>query len=116
MNGPQKIDLENLGGGAAKELFQRELERVIKNIEDINTPAKEAREINLKVIFKPNDQRDAGIVELKCTSKLSGTRAETVPMLMIKENGKEVMYQQVYKQAALDFDDYVVPLKGEENA
>ena len=41
----EKINLSNLGNGAAKELFERELDRVLKDILDPNTEATAQREI-----------------------------------------------------------------------
>src|SRR5207244_5955141 len=64
------VSLATLAGGAAVELFQKELDQVVRNIADVNTDPKAAREINLKVKITPSDERDVGDVIVTCASKL----------------------------------------------
>jgi hypothetical protein len=113
----EKITLENLGAGAAIELFNRELTEVIKNIEDVNIPAKVAREINLKIIITPTEQRDSGFIEIKCSSKIVGTKGLSVPIMFGTEKGKTVIYQMIPEQGNLDLGQNVSPIgKGTANA
>lgn len=48
-----QMTLANLGGGAAVERFQEELQKVITNILDPNTEAQAKRSVVLKVTIKP---------------------------------------------------------------
>ena len=54
--GPMNFD--NIGGGAAREKFEDELVKVLKNCLDPNTPPKKRRTIIMRVDITPNEQRD----------------------------------------------------------
>ncbi len=66
-----EITLTNLGGGAAIEKFQEELEKVIKNILDPNTDPKAKREVNLKVIIQPNAERNWVAIKIEALAKVA---------------------------------------------
>ncbi len=51
----EKVSLVNINGGAAVEMFDHELEKVMANISDINT-GMGARSVTLKVTIKPSDE------------------------------------------------------------
>lgn len=70
----EPLSLINIGNGAAVQLVEKELERVIKDILDLNTEAKATREVNLKIIFKPDENREIITTGIKATSKLAGSR------------------------------------------
>lgn len=63
------ISLATLNGGAAVEAFDAELRKLVQNIADFNTLARERRSITLKVTFQPSDDRLMGGVKMSCTSK-----------------------------------------------
>ncbi len=66
------VTLEGLGNGAAKELFEAELRRVVENVSDPNTPWKAKRAITLKITISPEgDERTAVGVAISCTSKVA---------------------------------------------
>jgi hypothetical protein len=69
-----RVNLTNLGRGAAVEAFQHELERVLENVKDPNTEPKLIREITLKVKIKPDESRDCGQVSIQASSKLAPVR------------------------------------------
>lgn len=62
-----KIKLDTLAGGAVVERFEEQMQRVIANIDDMNTSAKAPREIVIKIKILPDgDRRSASfIVETK---------------------------------------------------
>jgi len=67
------VDLKNIiKRGAVEEIFTRALQEVAENIADINTPAEEKREIVLKFVFKPLDDRRNVAVLLSSQTKLQG--------------------------------------------
>lgn len=68
------MNLSNIGGGAAMEIFDLELAKVLRNIMDPNTDPKAIREIVIKVRFRPDDDRDLGAVEVVGGSKLEGNK------------------------------------------
>jgi hypothetical protein len=66
-----KVTLADLGDGAMAERFDRELQRVIENIQDLNTTDGK-RKITMTLELKPlDDTRDNIAVQMKCTSTLA---------------------------------------------
>lgn len=105
--GLTELSLETVGGGVAHELFERELKNVLENIDDINTLPKDKRVINLQITFQPTEQRDAGMISVICSSKLAGTKASMTPMNIVKRNGQTIIYQNIVKQAELNFNSAI---------
>lgn len=68
------VSLENLGNGGVIEKFDHELQNVIANILDPNTPQDAKREISVKVTIKPG-KADRGMcsMEIVVASKLAPT-------------------------------------------
>lgn len=67
----ERISLATLMGGLAVERFDDELDKVLANIVDPNTPPTAKRSITLQVSFKPDKGRDLGGVEIAVSSKLA---------------------------------------------
>ena len=65
------LTLANLREGALEEMFQGELEKIIKDIQNPNTDPMDKRSISIKVSFAPfkNNREMCGIV-VSCNSKL----------------------------------------------
>jgi hypothetical protein len=97
----KKVSLSTIGMGAAVELFDKELATVLSDIADINTPAKEMRKIVLEVSILPTENRDMGVIELKCRSKVAGTKPFGTSMFFAREGGKLVAYSNDPKQEEL---------------
>lgn len=72
--GEENVTLVSIGNGAAVELFDRELERVLENIVDPNTEAEAVRKIKIEFVFQPGENRDKGAVLIKATSTLASLR------------------------------------------
>lgn len=64
------LTLATIGCGALEEKFQVELNRVLENIEDLNTEGGK-RTITLKLTFKPNAKRTSADISLQATSSLA---------------------------------------------
>jgi len=71
MTEEKHVSLENLGEGAAKELFDLELSKVLDNIQDENTKANTIRTVTLTLKIKPEDDRSFGQVQIAAISKLA---------------------------------------------
>jgi len=78
MHGFERVTLANLAGGGAEEVFQRELGRVLADIEDPNKRAVAKRKIVLTVDFEPKESRDG------CEAKITyqTTLARPIPTAM----------------------------------
>lgn len=68
------VSLETVAGGAAVELFNAELVKVLANIADPNTDAKAVRVIKLEVRVKPTENREAAQILVAASSKLSASK------------------------------------------
>jgi len=95
------VSLENLGNGAAAEMFAAELERVIANITDPNTKPDAARGITMKMKVKPNKERNYCGVEISCDSKLAPARPFETMFLVGMEKGRAVASEYAPKQGEL---------------
>lgn len=98
-----KVSLENLGKGAARELFDRELCSVIENILDPNTPAEKPRTVTLKMTIKPDKERSAGSVAISCVSKLAAVSQYDTRIYMAFGPDGAMATEHNSKQAQLDF-------------
>lgn len=98
------LSLENMFGGAAVEMFDRQLARVYNNIGDINTDLN-AREITLKVKFTPSKDRSYVVINITCPpAKLSGQEVvETSADLRLDERGRYFARERDVSQLGFEF-------------
>ena len=83
----EKMTLATIGEGAAQELFEEQLQRVLKNISDPNTVQTAARSITLKFVFKPDDDREGSAVQIMASSSLAPDKP--FPCRVMLANGTE---------------------------
>ena len=62
-----KIQLQKLAGGVVQEKFAKAFERVLENMQDVNTPYKDKRKITITLGFTQNEARD----DVKCSIDVS---------------------------------------------
>lgn len=86
----QELTLENLKGGAAGALFQKELQKALENILDPNTPPKAKRTILLKVIISPEEDRERATITLQVSSSLPTHRPEAGIIYLGRMDGRAV--------------------------
>lgn len=72
----KKVELKELVGGALQEQFAKSFEKVVENLQNPNTPYKNAREITIKLKFTQNEKRD----DVKCGILVSEKLAPQAPM------------------------------------
>ena len=116
----EKVSLLNLKGGAAVELFEIELNRVLLNILDPNTRPEAVREIVMKVKIKPDADRFVSQVSIECSSKLSSISSLSTQFVIDRQGGvieaRELV--QVQKKLFEDSSAKITPItsiKMEEN-
>lgn len=68
---PITINIGNLCKGAVVDAFEKELQKCLDNIYDLDTPASTTRTITLKVKLKPDDARIKITSEFSCDSSLA---------------------------------------------
>jgi hypothetical protein len=95
------VTLETIARGAAPELFQEELSKVIKNILDPNTEAEAKRQITLTFTFYPSEDRESCATDVGVSRKDAPVhRASTTLFLGIHMN-EPVAIEQDPKQMGL---------------
>ena len=101
----EKFSLVDLEGGAAVEMFDIAMQKVIENIHDINTTNK-TREITLKVKIVPmHDDRSIIGYTIECPTKLCGQEpVKGIADLAIKE-GKLVAFGRGKEQPGIPFSN-----------
>lgn len=88
MEGFKEVTIESIANGAVTQQFDYALAKVLKNIEDPNTPAKDAREITIKIKLTPDETRTTATAHVKVTEKLAGLISTTSPLYITQENGR----------------------------
>lgn len=114
------LTVENLCGGAVQERINRAIKQVVDNILDPNTDPKKKREIDLKLIFSPNeDDREDVSVEARVTTKTASEQGVTTQLYISKDPGNgninvtEYIKGAIKGQMTLDELGLLVP-EGEE--
>jgi hypothetical protein len=100
-----QVNLSNIGNGVANELFQHELEKVLANIDDVNSSPTDVRKITLEVLIKPSQNREMGEVKVKCFSKLAGIKPAVSSLFFFKNRGKPAAFRQDVRQPDLGFNE-----------
>jgi hypothetical protein len=96
------VTLATLGQGAAGELFEKELQEVLKNIADVNTDPKAKREVLLRVSITPNDEREMGDTVVSVVSKLAPVRKVKTLLFLGRRQGRLVAVESNPKQLTFD--------------
>ena len=105
MRTEERVSLENLGHGAAAEMFQTELQNVIFNIMDVNTKPDAARSITLKLKVKPSKERTMCSVEISCESKLAPVMPFESTLFVGVEHGEAVASEYNPNQQRIPFPE-----------
>lgn len=83
----EQVSLVTLNGGAAVELFDDELQKVLDNIGDPNTKPDAAREVVLVIKIKPDEKRRYCDVTIQAKSKIAPTRESGTVFFLGKKAG-----------------------------
>lgn len=116
---PNQVTLVSLAQGAAGELFELEMDRVVRNIADMNTSSIAARRITIQVEIKPEDSREKAAITVRCHSKLVPTRPATSTVFIGKVGSTPVAVEHnprqkdLFPNGAPEGSDKVVPLFGD---
>lgn len=105
MRTEEQVNLQNLGHGAAAELFQTELQNVIYNIMDVNTKPDAQRAITLKLKVKPSKERTMCNVEISCESKLAPVMPFESTLFVGVEHGEAVATEFNPNQQRIPFPE-----------
>ena len=96
-----EVTLETACDGAAKDLFQRALNDVLANIQDVNTDPEASRKIALIFTFHPGEDRSSSTLALECKTKLVGVSSIGGSLYITKEHGIRKAYTSSARQEPL---------------
>lgn len=65
------IELQSILGGALQEKFNKSFERIIDNLQDVNTSSRDKRKITISLEFTQNELRDDVAVKINVVEKLA---------------------------------------------
>lgn len=89
-----KITLSNIASGAMEEKFQYLLQKVLKNIEDVNTKSTESRQIFLKINIIPGENRKTASFRIEGAAKLSEADGVSGLMFLAKKGDDYISFEQ----------------------
>lgn len=109
--------LSTLAGGALDEQFGNSVKKVLHNLRDVNTPYKKSREINIKLKFTQNEQRDNVQIDVLVSEKLAAANPIETQMYVDQDLRTGEIYTQEYghevMRGQMHVDDY---MKKEDDA
>lgn len=113
------INLENLANGAFTQQVNREVEKVISNIQDPNTDATKVRKVTVVLSFKANENRDVIATGIEAKSSLAPAMGAVTVLHAGKDlrtgrvDAVEIGSGQIPGQIEIDFDADFDPDTGE---
>lgn len=102
------LSLQELVGGALQEKVNIAMEEILSNMQNPDTAWKPKRQINIKLSFGQNEDRDDAAVEVSVSTKLAPISPMTTRMMIGKDLQSGEVYAQEYGkqcrgQMSLDF-------------
>jgi hypothetical protein len=113
---PKMVTLASIGGGAAMELFDVELGKVLANIADVNTEATAKRRITIDITFTPREDRAVADAEVKVASRLVGINSAKTLLYVGKSQGRHFAVESNPRQLVMDLAHPadIVAIQGKE--
>lgn len=109
----EEVKIETICKGIIPEMFEKQLEKILKNINDINTNPTDVRSIVFNISFKPSADRrhiDTTVTSDIKTSNKHG--AKTMLFISREKGGKMRAYENNPEQ--LEFDN-IIPIEKKTN-
>ena len=97
----QPVTIFTIGNGVLGELFDRELERVVTDILDLNSEAEATRSITVKVTIAPDKNRGFGIARIDVSSTLGKPKPAGATMYFGRKNGKIIAVENTPLQSEM---------------
>lgn len=98
---PQVITLTSICNGAVPEVFERELNEIFQNIQDVNTDPQKSRKLTLEFTFKPLSDRSGAEASFICKRSLVPVTAVKASVFFSRQNGELKAYGYDLKQGQL---------------
>ena len=100
-DGPVSLNIGNVCGGAVPELFEHEIQKMLKNVADVNTDPEAKRSITFEFTFKPAPDRKSAVVKLVCKAKHAGVNAVAGSVFMSQAHGEVAAFTEDPRQTSL---------------
>lgn len=114
-----KVNLEKFAGGALQEKFDDAIDQVLKNMLDPNTPWKNKREINVKVTFEQNENREDVAVDVSVVAKLAASKSIGTRMAIGRDIKTGETYAEEYGnqvRGQITIDEYQKQQEAEDDS
>jgi len=109
----KQLSLANIGNGAAVALFDEQLQKVLDNIKDLDTPAEAVREVAIVVKIKPNINRNMADIAYVADCKLARRSPLASNILIDRKKSGQVIAAEMLA-GGLDPDRALIPGVEEE--
>lgn len=103
-NDNKQISLTTLGDGAAVEMFDDQLAKVVADICDVNTKTKAPRKITFTATVTPDEERERLTIDLTCTSSMAPPKSFPTTGYIARDKGKLVAIEQGRPKQVSMFD------------
>lgn len=91
MSDPQKLSVENLGGGELAALIQRAFVKVGENICDPNVPTEGVRKIKAVIKIKPDKKAQTAQIVFQVSTELPGAEpGSAMAYIAMNQESKEI--------------------------
>jgi hypothetical protein len=107
--GEKFVSLATLNSGAAIEQFDNELDAVLQNILDPNTKAEAKREVILRIIIQPAENRRHGDVTIAVSSKLAPPQETKTVFFFGNKKGHAVAAERDLNQMSFLDEEFEKP-------
>jgi len=98
----QPVTIFTIGNGVLAELFDRELEKVVEDVLDLNSIATAPRSITIKVMVKPDENRNFGHVGITVASSIGKPKPVGSTMYFGRKNGKIIAVENMAQAEMFD--------------
>ncbi len=99
MTNTADLSLDTLAGGAVPEKFAHQLRIILENILDPNTEAEAKRTIEIKVTFRPDEDRQRIDTDVDFKAKLAPLKGDTGQVYVGEREGEIVAVAYDPRQA-----------------
>lgn len=109
------LSMETLAGGGAIEMFDRELDRLLRNVADPNTDPEFVRGVSIEMLIKPAPDRESGVVQVRVKAKLAPPKPLKSQVFIGERDGQPVAVTYDPRQGDMfrseaDADGVVLPM------
>jgi hypothetical protein len=91
----QNINIGNLAGGAIIEQTNLEIEKIVKNIMDINTSPEKKRKLTLEIVFLSDENRDISKITFLTKALLAPQKAISTVIVFDNNNEGELVIEEL---------------------